>query len=943
MTRTQTSWRALGIIVAVAVTVLLTACTQPPDELEPLATLSITLDRPVEGLEARVAFDAAALAYLGAHAGDDVIAVAVEVEPGVVALGVIATEPVSGDLVTLEFETLGDARAEAEFVELVAVDRGGGRTPLPRDGIDLEFRHRIDLRTASVPARSGPIATREPVDACDIEFLPTFVEHELGDVVGSGTVDVIDALWALDIATGRHTTPTAHQRHHADVDGDCVVTVDDAIAIATKWADPNDTARVQVAPRSLRLAPNAEGTVLLHNAGGGGSGALAIVWVSAPAGVSTADITPAGAAGRAFRVFADESATGGHVLFTTPAAGSDAVDVTILRDGNASWRVEPQAVASSALVEQTPPARSLSIHNDGGASGSYSIDGEPAWARLERTSGSVAAGDEDEVVITFSACPSTATSDTATLTLTGDEADPVTITVSRICTVDPSPLWSATPTSLTFSGTVGGSAPATRDVTLRNDGDATGAFDVSTNRAWISVQPSGGSLEPGATRSLGVDVSACTAAGSSTGSVSISGSGGGTVNIGVTRTCSEPPPVLSVTPSSHTFGEVEVGTDSSTLSFQVTNTGGGTLSGTVSVSSPFHVVSGSSFSDLGADASPHVVQVRFSPTGDGAVSRSVQFASNGGNATRSVSGTGFTRPSAPRSLENVHITAPYPHQVTRREFPCGIAEGYGVLGTSAGPPVSGAPHHWVCVTFSPAPEMEWHEYGIVRRVPGSTSETFVGVVYLETENYIQSFVDTTAGGQPYEYGVYTEMPNGARSRTVWSGYATTPATSLTSYNLMYFNCAGLPELVSTPLASLKYVDPCPTGRHSITYAPRGNDPEPSLPVACNLTPNHTRVETRLHFYDVDWDTDFGQFHYPIHSGFSLDRQQQVERDATRGDGSSDVIGHRRVLASCTAYVGEQRSGITFSVTDRHVVGWLAPESEDVYGPPLLEWGFLIAW
>ena len=79
-----------------------------------------------------------------------------------------------------------------------------------------------------------------------------------------------------------------------------------------------------------------------------------------------------------------------------------------------------------------------------------------------------------------------------------------------------------------------------------------------------------------------------------------------------------PGPQLSGVPSSLDFGTVAVG-QTGDQSFTVTNSGGGTLMGSVSTAAPFSIVSGGSFS-LGAEQS-QTVTVRFSPTGGGNVSR----------------------------------------------------------------------------------------------------------------------------------------------------------------------------------------------------------------------------------------------------------------------------------------------------------------------------------
>ena len=95
-------------------------------------------------------------------------------------------------------------------------------------------------------------------------------------------------------------------------------------------------------------------------------------------------------------------------------------------------------------------------------------------------------------------------------------------------------------------------------------------------------------------------------------------------------------PAITVTPSSVAFGSVPVGS-SATQNFTVQNSGTGTLTGTTTVSAPFNVTSGGSYS-LAAGAS-QTVTVSFSPTAATSYSQNVTFT-GGTGATRSVTGTG---------------------------------------------------------------------------------------------------------------------------------------------------------------------------------------------------------------------------------------------------------------------------------------------------------------
>jgi hypothetical protein len=96
-------------------------------------------------------------------------------------------------------------------------------------------------------------------------------------------------------------------------------------------------------------------------------------------------------------------------------------------------------------------------------------------------------------------------------------------------------------------------------------------------------------------------------------------------------------PVVSVTPSSLDFGVIASGTTKD-LTFVVRNGGGGLLTGAATVSSPFAVVSGASYS-LGSNQS-QTVTVRYNPAAAGSHIQLVTFT-GGGGATATVSGAAF--------------------------------------------------------------------------------------------------------------------------------------------------------------------------------------------------------------------------------------------------------------------------------------------------------------
>jgi hypothetical protein len=97
--------------------------------------------------------------------------------------------------------------------------------------------------------------------------------------------------------------------------------------------------------------------------------------------------------------------------------------------------------------------------------------------------------------------------------------------------------------------------------------------------------------------------------------------------------CRKITPILRVTPSSLVM-PLAIIPDPVQASFTVWNYGGGTLRGTVTVSAPFSIVSGGSFSLL--PGQPQEVVIRFTPATSGTFSQSATISSNGGNTAVSL-------------------------------------------------------------------------------------------------------------------------------------------------------------------------------------------------------------------------------------------------------------------------------------------------------------------
>ena len=115
-------------------------------------------------------------------------------------------------------------------------------------------------------------------------------------------------------------------------------------------------------------------------------------------------------------------------------------------------------------------------------------------------------------------------------------------------------------------------------------------------------------------------------------------------------------PYLSVSPGSRDFGSVQVGSNAAAL-FTVQNKGGGILTGSATVSSPFAVISGGSYNLPSGQT--QTVTVRYSPNSAGSHSNDLIFT-GGSGARLPLTGKGWV--PALRSLE---VITPSPNAILR--------------------------------------------------------------------------------------------------------------------------------------------------------------------------------------------------------------------------------------------------------------------------------------
>ncbi len=159
------------------------------------------------------------------------------------------------------------------------------------------------------------------------------------------------------------------------------------------------------------------------------------------------------------------------------------------------------------------------------------------------------------------------------LTLTLTEArDIAAVFVAEPPPATGAPAWHLADEAFVVTAAVGTAPPL--NTTVRNDGDAEGTFTVASDRAWLSAEPTSGTLAPGAELALDL-VAVCPSRGRETAVLTVQGDGA-SATLTVDRTCQAAE--WSTNPESLVFSGSLVATDQAQPPSQtLTVTNAGTL------------------------------------------------------------------------------------------------------------------------------------------------------------------------------------------------------------------------------------------------------------------------------------------------------------------------------------------------------------------------------
>ena len=401
-------------------------------------------------------------------------------------------------------------------------------------------------------------------------------------------------------------------------------------------------------------------------------------------------------AAHAFVAFVASAGTTYHIALVARDGEEGDVTLTWASAGTIEWTAEPAQLTFTGTVDRDAPApQAFALRSDAEGRAPFRVATEGAWLGVARVAGTSSSEEGAlPIVVTVNACQSAAEDD-GTVTVHGRGGE-VVLPVRRVCVgeatrtlalsgahgrvaVDGAVLTLPWIGAFTAGATVvlealpddgyvfeqwGGALAGNQNPTslpLDTDRVVTLGFVPQAPQVpqvhALTVARSGAGSGTVTSEPSGITCgTACAAdyaheaivelsASPATGSTFAGWSGACTGTATCTMTMTQARnvsasfallPVIEVTPASRDVGAVAVG-ESATTTFTVRNAGGGTLSGSASVASPFSITSGGTYTlQAGQSAT---VTVRFSPTTLGSVSRDVAFGGAGG-ANRSVRGEG---------------------------------------------------------------------------------------------------------------------------------------------------------------------------------------------------------------------------------------------------------------------------------------------------------------
>jgi len=309
------------------------------------------------------------------------------------------------------------------------------------------------------------------------------------------------------------------------------------------------------------------------------------------------------------------------------------------------WLNTTELSFTAAEFGPNPSGQALNVKNSGQSTLKYGISDDADWLTVEPAAGTSSGQlNEHTISIDKSGLAARDADYTATITVTCAEAynNPQKVTVALNITKEPPPEISISPGTLGFAAQSGGANPSAQNIVIRNSGQSTLNYSITDDAAWLEVSPSSG-----------------TSAGENkTHSVSVMSGGLAEGNYSATITVSDPnatnspqsvavslnvskvvPPAIWADKPSLSFAGQEGGSSPPPQSLDIKNSGGGTLSYSITWSAAWLTVAPASGSSTGQE-NRHTVAVNNGGLSQGTYNGTITIASAGAiNSPQQVSVT----------------------------------------------------------------------------------------------------------------------------------------------------------------------------------------------------------------------------------------------------------------------------------------------------------------
>jgi hypothetical protein len=238
----------------------------------------------------------------------------------------------------------------------------------------------------------------------------------------------------------------------------------------------------------------------------------------------------------------------------------------------------PASLSASCIQGANAPSQSFQVSNSGGGTLSYTISDNQNWLSCSPASGT-STGESDTVTVSYNTSGLTAGTYNATITISASGASSQTIPVTLAVNAAAAAI-SRSPASLSASCTQGANAPS-QSFQVSNSGGGTLSYSISDNQNWLSCSPASGT-STGESDSITVSYNTSgLTAGNATITITALGASNSPQTVPVTLTVNAPAPAISRSPASLSASCTQ-GTNAASQSFQVSNSGGGTLSYSIS-------------------------------------------------------------------------------------------------------------------------------------------------------------------------------------------------------------------------------------------------------------------------------------------------------------------------------------------------------------------------